>query len=634
MDRGISSGRVLLLLIALLCCTTLLHTSPDRLTPLSTVFVLPRFLSQGSDFQHEQSEMWMTNLDSIIDGVNAEGTIKAMYSTPSIYLKAKHAENVQWSVKTDDFFPYADGGDSYWTGSASSPTRLLSHTRVQLSSHTVIRHLSSLYVRYFTSRPALKRYIRLSSAFLQVARHMELFSGGDGSATEALWEAQSVAQHHDAVSGTAKQQSGSRHTSHHLAAICTCGLVTHSFPVSAVSCSGVRHVHTSVTHSAARLHHACTDLSFGSHLFLLSVTFDYAQRIAKGTAIADELVESTLASIVSSTGPKPALAYCPLANVSQCDVITNSPTSTIVAILYNPTARVTDDATTIFIPSSSKSPKLYDAKGQLVNSTTLPVFANAANTDGKATFRTFFRATVPGLGVQTYFLAQGSEAEEREVKAPEPQVHEGKHKSRFSPKGVVAESAKGVAADSVLENEGVAVTFDGTTGLIKSITDKASQMTTAWSNDFAWYPSYQVDNQQDSGAYIFRPTINGTISLSGQTKLVNLVNSPIVSEAWQQITPWLTQIVRLRAGARGVEFEWTVGPIPVSDGQGKEIIIRFNTSLASKGTFHTDRSVRTATPLSPASLVVIRRVSLGGCVSLPFSCSLRYFVCAATGVSS
>ena len=67
--------------------------------------------------------MWMTNLDKIIDGVNAEGTIKAMYSTPSIYLKAKHAENVQWSVKTDDFFPYADGGDSYWTGSPSfSPT--------------------------------------------------------------------------------------------------------------------------------------------------------------------------------------------------------------------------------------------------------------------------------------------------------------------------------------------------------------------------------------------------------------------------------------------------------------------------------------------------------------------------------
>lgn len=41
------------------------------------------------------------------------------------------------SVKTDDFFPYADGPHQFWTG-------------------------------YFTSRPAFKRYERLSSNFLQV----------------------------------------------------------------------------------------------------------------------------------------------------------------------------------------------------------------------------------------------------------------------------------------------------------------------------------------------------------------------------------------------------------------------------------------------------------------------------------
>ena len=95
--------------------------------------------NMGSDFMHEASEEWMANLDKLIDGVNAEGSIKALYSTPSVYLKAKNAEPVQWTVKTDDFFPYADGSDSYWTG-------------------------------YFTSRPALKRYIRVSSAYLQIAR--------------------------------------------------------------------------------------------------------------------------------------------------------------------------------------------------------------------------------------------------------------------------------------------------------------------------------------------------------------------------------------------------------------------------------------------------------------------------------
>lgn len=41
------------------------------------------------------------------------------------------------SVKRDDFFPYADGAHKFWTG-------------------------------YFTSRPALKGYERLSYKFLQV----------------------------------------------------------------------------------------------------------------------------------------------------------------------------------------------------------------------------------------------------------------------------------------------------------------------------------------------------------------------------------------------------------------------------------------------------------------------------------
>ena len=203
------------------------------------------------------------------------------------------------------------------------------------------------------------------------------------------------------------------------------------------------------------------------------------------------------------------------------------------------------------------------------------MFTNLANANGTATYRTWFRASVPGLGLQTYFLAQADDTKRgRKARAERPELS--------SPQ----------AADPVLENEGVAVTFDGATGLIKSVTDKASGVVSAFVQDFAWYASYQVDNQQDSGAYIFRPAVNGTYSLSETTKLVNLVNTPTVSEAWQQITPWLSQVIRLRAGARGIEMEWTVGPIPVADGQGKEVIIRFNTSLASKGLFYTDSNGR------------------------------------------
>jgi hypothetical protein len=73
----------------------------------------------------ENANEWFKNLDKLINAVNADGRVNVFYSTPSQYVAAVHAANLTWSVKTDDFFPYADGDHAYWTG-------------------------------YFTSRPALK----------------------------------------------------------------------------------------------------------------------------------------------------------------------------------------------------------------------------------------------------------------------------------------------------------------------------------------------------------------------------------------------------------------------------------------------------------------------------------------------
>ena len=66
-----------------------------------------------------------------------DGRVHAFYSTPTIYLDALHNASQTWELKTDDFFPYADCPHCYWTG-------------------------------YFTSRPALKRYVRLNNNLLQV----------------------------------------------------------------------------------------------------------------------------------------------------------------------------------------------------------------------------------------------------------------------------------------------------------------------------------------------------------------------------------------------------------------------------------------------------------------------------------
>lgn len=72
----------------------------------------------------------------------SNGTVIYKYSTPSKYIKAVKEQNVKFSVKTDDGFPYSDNVNSYWTG-------------------------------YFTSRPTDKIYIRDASrqyhSFAQIA---------------------------------------------------------------------------------------------------------------------------------------------------------------------------------------------------------------------------------------------------------------------------------------------------------------------------------------------------------------------------------------------------------------------------------------------------------------------------------
>jgi len=130
-------------------------------------------LSMGSDFNYENANTWFKNLDKIIHYANLDGRINVFYSTPTIYTNAKHAANLTWSVKNDDYFPYADHPHAFWTG-------------------------------YFTSRPALKGYVRTQSNYLQVCRQLELAHQTVNS-SQTLWEAMGLAQHHDGVSGTSKQ---------------------------------------------------------------------------------------------------------------------------------------------------------------------------------------------------------------------------------------------------------------------------------------------------------------------------------------------------------------------------------------------------------------------------------------------
>jgi hypothetical protein len=114
--------------------------------------------------------------------------VNMFYSNPDYYVEQKRLESktIRWPVKTDDFFPYSDCPHCFWTG-------------------------------YFTSRTAFKRYERVASSLLLAARQIDSLYGGFVSSAKKttttkqesplfpLEDALGVAQHHDAISGTAKQ---------------------------------------------------------------------------------------------------------------------------------------------------------------------------------------------------------------------------------------------------------------------------------------------------------------------------------------------------------------------------------------------------------------------------------------------
>ncbi len=90
------------------------------------------------------------------------------------------------------------------------------------------------------------------------------------------------------------------------------------------------------------------------------------------------------------------------------------------------------------------------------------------------------------------------------------------------------------------------------------------------------------------GAYTFRPNSSDPIPFSTVPVKITVMQGPIVQEVRQIFGDWLTQTIRLYEDGTFLEMESTIGPIPVVDHWGKEVISKFSTSLNTKQLFYTD----------------------------------------------
>ncbi|CAI5521660.1 unnamed protein product [Closterium sp. Naga37s-1] len=647
--------------------------------------------TMGDDFAYSNAVTWFRNMDKLIHYVNRDGRVNAFYSTPSIYVDAKHRANESWPVKTGDFFPYADCPHCYWTG-------------------------------YFSSRPAFKRYVRQCSALLLAARQVEALVGGsrlgrgqEGGAggVEELEEAMAVVQHHDSVSGTAKQHVNDDYTLRlYRGAVKASSLLTRAIRYM------ISHQSDADTWQAQSLLQ-----QMPSSQPIPTPTSPLMRALTKRGAAAATAATAAAASGGqagrSSANLRLSFELCPLANISFCPpsqtdlqdgkvlvvAVYNplawarkeivrfpmlSPSPFVVSslsppLLLSPFALTSSYCTPALVQVSTADVEVMNASGAIIPSQVLPdtlllpstrsfliqVYAgpdaepNARSAAGpEATagaepgsaeseaLSLVFWADAPPLGVASYFvlykypermglgrteegvgqenveeegvlqedsldleerLVEGrKESDERKV------MHEGGEEDddeiviggwvegeegSTSSGGTGSSGCTGSSGSSALT-----LTFSRSQGgrmtravLLKrgegqaagaSVAAAAADVGVEW----AWYnASDGKASREASGAYIFRPVSSDPVPITptnATAASVRVVRGALVDEVHRQVAPWIHEIVRVYKGTNYAELEYAVGPVPIDDGFGKEVVLRLSYSIASAATFFTDSNGR------------------------------------------
>lgn len=162
-----------------------------------------------------------------------------------------------------------------------------------------------------------------------------------------------------------------------------------------------------------------------------------------------------------------------------------------------------------------------------------------------------------------------------------------------------------------VENQCILLNFSKITGRLYFILNKEKNIPISLNQSLLWYNASNrvvwddwVEDQV-SGAYIFRPNrsepftfdeFNENSSLVMPYGVANLTllteGDGVVHEVLQVFGKYAYQIVRLYSNTCHVEIEYTIGPIDVSDNQGKEIITRFYSDIDNNQQFMTDANGR------------------------------------------
>lgn len=433
--------------------------------------------TMGADFHYSNAESWFTNLDKLIALVNKKENqtrIHALYSTPSCYLHALNQENMTWPEKTDDFFPYAHKKSAFWTG-------------------------------YYTSRASFKRYVRQSNNILQACKQVNALAKlRENKLVDDLWKEFSIVQHHDAITGTAKQQ----------------------------------------------------------------VDNDYRKRLYSGIESCQSVMADAYRTWLPARGNLKHYV-CNLLNISFCP--TTETSEEFLVTLYNPLAH--NASHWIRLPvAPTTALKVLNAQNQKVPvqivKLTKSTFSIPERQLSRATHELIFKTNLPALGYTTYFVRQTNK-----------------------PLSSQLSTVLSLRESPIISNDHVEMEFNLQTGLPNRLTNKDKDITVTFQQRLMYYKS-ALDYDQPSGPYIFRPAENVPNTFRCNASDVTIFKGPFVTEVHLKYSSWAQQVIRLYADSITVEMEWTVGPIPIDDYQGKEVITEYLTGIKNNREIYTDSNSR------------------------------------------
>jgi len=268
--------------------------------------------------------------------------------------------------------------------------------------------------------------------------------------------------------------------------------------------------------------------------------------------------------------------YCDYLNVSVCQITEKE--DSVVMNIYNPIARIVVHY--VRLPVTSMQYMVFDSSGNPVVSQITRVSPETLTirrgSHGSAGYELVFKAMAPALGYSSYFI-------------------ERIRKQKISGTAIFTEEHLMDSDQTYIENDFLKLEFSDQTGHLIKVTNKDEDLSLDVEQQFFWYNA-SVGNKesiQTSGAYIFRPNKTQPLDVCELNKgVIHVTKGPVYEEVRQIFGTYISQVIRLYRHANYAEFEHTVGPIPVADGLGKEIITRFDTSIESAGKFYTDANGR------------------------------------------